>query len=586
MKNNAHSGRSAVAILGILCTTLALSACGGGNSTGVADSPSAQKYALSGTVSGLTGSGLVLSVNGTPVTVGSGTTSVALAQNLAAGTAYTVMVATQPAGQTCSVAAGSGTIGSANVANVVVSCSSQAFALSGSISGLTAAGLVLANGADTIDVTAGATQFTFSAPVASGSSYDVTVSAQPVGLACSVSHGAGTMPASAVASVAVSCTGQPFTVGGTISGLGNHTGLVLINGTDVLNVPASATAFTMPTAVAFGDRYDVQVQGVPAGLNCSLAGGDGTMGAANVTSVVVTCAANTYTLGGTITGLSQPGLVLSDGSDTLPVASGAGSFALDEPVPFGAGYDLQVKTQPTSESCSVSQGVGTMPAGPVNDVAVTCSVSTYTIGGSMSGLSRSGLVLLDNAADSTPVAANATQFSMRTGIAYGGAYDVTVGTQPYGIDLACTPSNASGTATSQVSNITVSCATVTPIKKVLTRYFNGLTSVAVDANGDVFVADTNNNAVEEMVYSGGTYAAPITLGSGFSIPYRVAVDANGDVFVADTGNNAVKEMVYSGGTYAAPITLGSGFSRPSDVAVDANGRVYIVDTGSISMLVP
>ena len=92
----------------------------------------------------------------------------------------------------------------------------------------------------------------------------------------------------------------------------------------------------------------------------------------------------------------------------------------------------------------------------------------------MSGLTQSGLVLLDNAADPTSIPANATQFSMHTGIAYGGAYDVTVGTQPYGIDLACTPSNGSGTATGQVNNIAVSCSTVaTPIEKMLEQYFNG-----------------------------------------------------------------------------------------------------------------
>lgn len=203
------------------------------------------------------------------------------------------------------------------------------------------------------------------------------------------------------------------------------------------NVPANVTTFTMPAPVSFGSSYMVQIQGTPAGLGCSVAHGSGTVGAGNVTNVAITCAAQTYTLGGTITGLTQSGLVLSNGSDRLAVASGAGSFILGGPVPFDAGYDVQVQTQPSYESCTVSQGTGTMPAGAVNDAAVTCSVATYTIGGSVSGLTRSGLVLLDNAVDPTSIAANATQFSMATGIAYGSAYDVTVGTQPYGIDLDC-----------------------------------------------------------------------------------------------------------------------------------------------------
>ena len=123
---------------------------------------------MTGTVSGLTGTGLVLSANGAPVTVSGGATSVALAAGLASGTAYTVTVVTQPVGQTCSVAAGSGTISSADVANVVVTCAAQGFDLGGTISGLTGSGLVLTNGSATLDVNADATSFTFPAPVAQG----------------------------------------------------------------------------------------------------------------------------------------------------------------------------------------------------------------------------------------------------------------------------------------------------------------------------------------------------------------------------------------------------------------------------------
>ena len=94
--------------------------------------------------------------------------------------------------------------------------------------------------------------------------------------------------------------------------------------------------------------------------------------------------------------------------------------------------------------------------------------------------------------------------------------------------------------------------------------------VAVDAAGDVFVADTFNNAVKEVL-PGGTITP---IGSGFSYPYGVAVDAHGDVFVADTFNNAVKEVL-PGGTIT---TIGSGFSYPLGVAVDAAGDVFVADT--------
>ena len=81
--------------------------------------------------------------------------------------------------------------------------------------------------------------------------------------------------------------------------------------------------------------------------------------------------------------------------------------------------------------------------------------------------------------------------------------------------------------------------------------FNQPPAVAVDGNGNVFVADTINNAVKQIVAgTGGAAAGTVTssstvdtLGNGFSEPDGVAVDGNGDVFVADFGNNAVKEIV-------------------------------------------
>ena len=150
-----------------------------------------------------------------------------------------------------------------------------------------APGLVLANGTDTLAVSSGATSFTMPTPVAYTSSYVITVQTQPAGLACAVGNGTGTMPASAVTNVAITCTDQPFSVGGTISGLGNNAGLTLTNGSDTLAVAAGSTSFTMPTPVAFGSPYSVAVQTAPAGLTCTASSASGTMPASNVASVVI-----------------------------------------------------------------------------------------------------------------------------------------------------------------------------------------------------------------------------------------------------------------------------------------------------------
>jgi hypothetical protein len=96
--------------------------------------------------------------------------------------------------------------------------------------------------------------------------------------------------------------------------------------------------------------------------------------------------------------------------------------------------------------------------------------------------------------------------------------------------------------------------------------------VAVDAAGDVFVANTNSTAVKEVLPDGTIK----TIGSGFIHPGGVAVDAAGDVFVADQDNNAVKEVLPDGTIK----TIGSGFSTPFGVAVDAAGDVFVADQGN------
>src|SRR5262249_10554295 len=102
--------------------------------------------------------------------------------------------------------------------------------------------------------------------------------------------------------------------------------------------------------------------------------------------------------------------------------------------------------------------------------------------------------------------------------------------------------------------------------------FNNPTGVAVDAAGDLFVADPSSGAITEVLPDGTDRA----IGSGFKSPQGVAVDALGDVFVADTGNNAVKEILPDGTVR----TLASGFIDTRGVAVDAAGHVFVADSGN------
>ena len=392
-----------LACLALLTTLIALLSACEANVYG----PPPPNYTLGGTVSGLTASGLVLADGPQTITVNSSAKSFTFGPMLVSGSTYVVTVQTQPAGQVCSVTDGSGAAATANVANVVVACSERAYSVGGTVSGLTASGLVLAMGSETLRVAADATAFAFPTPVADGSTYTVTVKTQPAGLACAVTKGTGTMAAANVSSVVVSCTDGPFSLGGSISGL-TTSGLELANGADLLEVDANATTFKMPTEVPYDSAYAVTVHAQPTGLTCAVTHGSGTMPAAAVTTVVVMCADQTYPLSGSISGLTASGLVLANGTDTLPVSSGATGFMMPTAVPYGSAYAVTVQQQPTGLTCTPSNATGNMPAGPVTNVTVTCAVTTYTIGGSISGLTTSGLVLANGTDITPPLGATAT----------------------------------------------------------------------------------------------------------------------------------------------------------------------------------
>ena len=88
--------------------------------------------------------------------------------------------------------------------------------------------------------------------------------------------------------------------------------------------------------------------------------------------------------------------------------------------------------------------------------------------------------------------------------------------------------------------------------------------VAVDASGNVYVAEVDRNAVKEMPAGCASPSCVTTLGGlfGFNGPDGVAVDGSGNVYVADHGNSAVEEMPAGCAFASCVTTLGGGFSYP------------------------
>ena len=189
-------------LLGLL---IGVGGCGG---DGGGSAPAT--YRIGGTIAGLTAPGLVLANGSDTVSPGSGATSFAFATALPPGSSYAVTVRAQPSGALCQTASGTGRVGNSAVTNIKVTCV-PAYALGGMISGLTASGLVLANGGDTVSPAAGATSFVFPTALANGSAYQVTIKRQPDTEMCRIFYpGLGYIRGAADAGVTLFCT-RPWT---------------------------------------------------------------------------------------------------------------------------------------------------------------------------------------------------------------------------------------------------------------------------------------------------------------------------------------------------------------------------------------
>lgn len=164
------------------------------------------------------------------------------------------------------------------------------------------------------------------------------------------------------------------TIGGNVAGLAGS-GLELQNN-DADDLPiATDGPYTFANTIEDGQTYTVTVLTQPTGPNqmCTVANASGTV-SANVTNVDVTCATNTYTVGGTVTGTIPGGenlIILNNSVDALTITA-AGNFEFNTAIADGSAYNVIVDTQPASRTCTVSNGTGTVSGANITSVTIDC----------------------------------------------------------------------------------------------------------------------------------------------------------------------------------------------------------------------
>lgn len=173
--------------------------------------------------------------------------------------------------------------------------------------------------------------------------------------------------------------------------------------------------------------------------------------------------APTYSIGGAL--FSSGGtLVLQDnGGDDLTLGN-VGTFAFATQLAAGAAYAVTVKSAPSLplQNCVTGSSAGGPATGTVGSAEVTslfvfCSPVALTLGGSVSGLVGSGLVLASDL-QALPVTGNGN-FQFTAPILSTGSYAVSVATQPSAPAQNCVVSNGSGNEpTANVTNVQVTCS--------------------------------------------------------------------------------------------------------------------------------
>lgn len=283
-----------------------------------------------------------------------------------------------------------------------------------------------------------------------------------------------------------------------------------------------------------------------------------------------------------LTGAVNPTLILtnlqaaSSGAYTVVVANAFG-------VTPSASASLTVLQTPIISSPTTANGYAGIPF--QYQIAASNSPTSFSATGLPNGftVSSSGLIVGSPLTTGTYTITLAATNALGTGIT--SSITITISAAP-GVVLAPFVGGVSGN-----TDGTGSAAS-----------FNQPNGLAVDAIGNLYVADTGNSIIRKVTPTGvvstlagsaGQSGSTDGVGSSarFKSPCGVAADSSGNVYVADTGNNSIRKIsptgsvsTFAGVSGQTGSSDGAGtaarFNSPTGVAVDSSGNVYVADSGN------
>lgn len=408
-----------------------------------------------------------------------------------------------------------------------------------------------------------------------------------------------------------SSTPATYTVSGTITAPPTTNSISSItlqnNGTDNLTFDVyNNNQFTFSNPLSEGSSYNVTVLSQPTSPSqtCIVTNGTGTVSNANTPNISVTCITNSYTIGGTVTGLAQGASVVlsnSDGEELTISGNGAYTFintSLDGS-PLAPGVDVH-PTSP-SQTCTITNSPFILSGANVTNLDVICVTDTFSVGGSVTGLSSGASVTLqNNGGDNLDITADGN-FTFDSPLIDLSDYNVTVLTQPTVTNLVCTVTNNISTLNGvDVTDVAVTCIDLTGrfINQSYTPYNNTHSVILgdLDSDGDLDLAAGNigqanliymNDGAGDFTDSGqrlgGYNTTSVTLGDIDGDGDLDLIAGNTNIPVAPTGSNSSNQatLIYINngtGTFTASTqTLQRSYTRSVVLGdIDGDGDLDLV----------
>jgi hypothetical protein len=424
---------------------------------------------------------------------------------------------------------------------------------------------------------------------------------------CGGGDGAGT--SGTAGTTVTSGTTATYSVGGTVAGL---VGTVILqdNGADDLSVASNGT-FTFRTAMASGASYLASVLAQPAGQNCTIAGGTGSVSGANVTNLLVTCGArpaaalasfagNPSGASASATSFSQPAGIATDLAGMVYVAD-QGNNTILRITPAGvvttlagtAGVTGSTNATGSAASFNFPTSVSTDAAGNVL-VADTANqlVRKITPAGNVTTLA--GVVGARGFNDGNGTSAS---FTLPYGAVTDRAGNLFVADSAYCTLRRITPTGDVTTPTGMALGARQDCTGSG-------GQLNGPFGLGIDVDGNLFIAHTPDQVIIKVTpgyvvtalagtpgLSGNVNGTGIT--ASFNSPLGVATDRAGNVYVADTLNQTVRKITPAGVVTTLVGVMGSAgyltgalpglLSNPRGLAIHGTTLYITVDRGVVKL---